>query len=224
MAGIPSDELATALQGFQEGCADSDAGFLRDFLKQGAQISGRRLARYGIELDTKMRNNGHSNGFDFYYDTPFNFCLTYDGELLASIGFTPERLLMFINQIQGVQGAGKELQEFKWTQAGVLYAMRWAEKHGIPQVGIQSVKNNTWARYTFNAFKSKGIYPRGMTFEQAMHLDYETGEMYRREAKSRGPYMNFMPHQGFMIYDVTARRCGFERRRDGDYVKSLGIS
>lgn len=202
--GYPSErteELAQALEGFLEGKIDDTFGilFLRDFTKQGTEVSEKKLGMYWLQLDSQQDSNHYGKEFEeMYFDTVFNFCLAYNREIIASLGFNPAKGRIFIQQIQGAEKEARRLKQFKWTMALVQYATQWAKGYGIPEAAI--------------------------TFEQAAHVDYETGEHYRKAAVRRGCPVTLMPHQGFMIYDVTARRCGFERQGNGNYFKSLGIT
>ena len=154
MAGDQSEELAIALEEFQEGRAYPHFGteFLRDFVKQGADVPEDELRRYGLQLDMKHE---YGSGYVFEgraFDATFNFCLTYDGELIASVGFDAHEGRAFIRQIQGPnksasnreQKVGK-LKTIKWERALVQYAVQFAEQYGIPEVALQSSQNNAWA-------------------------------------------------------------------------------
>lgn len=142
------------------------------------EISKEELGKYSLVLD--MQREGSHFGKKFgtkYFDTPFNFCLAYEGNLIASVGFTPETGRIYIQQIQGIKGNHERLSPFKWERALIDYATQWAQTNGINQVSITSVKNNKWAH-------------------RVGHLTQE---------------------QGKMLYDVTAKRCGFKQGADKDY-------
>ena len=57
-------------------------------------------------------------------DAMFNLCLTYNGELLASIGFDVERGRFMIKQIQGVKGNYERLRSLRWQKALINYVVR----------------------------------------------------------------------------------------------------
>lgn len=114
--------------------------------EQVRELPSEELAKYALKLDVQL--NGSHYGKDFrnkYFDTPFNFCLTYEGKLIASVGFVPDEGRVFVEQIQGIRGNHERLSPFKWERALVNYVAEWAQKYGIKQVSVTSVDNNKWA-------------------------------------------------------------------------------
>ncbi len=186
MTRKPNPELADALAEFQDGKIDGQFGIdhLRNFVKQDAALSDAELRRYALQCDMPLEGGHYGLHFiNRYFDAPFNFCLTYDCHIIACVGFEAVEKRMFIRQIQGEFGKKNQLKTLKWERALVQYAVKWAERHWVPEVAILSVDNNKWAAtYSLN------------------------------------------PTQGKMLYDVTARRCGFsERDPDGNYVRRLRV-
>ena len=185
LARKPNPELADALAEFQAGSVDRQFGvdYLRNFVKQDAAISDAELGSYALELDIRSPDNHYGRHFkNRYFDAQFNFCLTYDSQNIACVGFDVVEGRMFIRQIQGEGGRKNQLKPVKWERALVQYAVKWAERYAVPEVAILSVDNNKWA---------------------AVNRDLNRT-------------------QGKMLYDVTARRCGFSKRDpDGNYVKRL---
>ncbi len=230
MTGTPSPELASALQEFERGLHYPLFGvtFLRDFAKQGQTVPEEELKKYGLTLDTNNNGNPYGKNYgkkfrDEYFDAQFNFCLTYDGQLIASIGFDLYERGIFIQDIHGIKGQRDKIKSLKWTRALVSQtAVPWAQQYGIPEMHLISVDNNRWAQDTFKVLKKWRIYPSGMTFEDAKRLEDEIEMSYRKAAEREGiKDVHLWPHQGFMLYDVTARRCGFKRASDRNYVKQL---
>ena len=225
-----SDDLARVLAEFSEGPAREDFGvaFLSQYLRQGyaaesprvsksffgalkdrasrligldnpkavkpdvkqssvseapqVEVSQDELKKYGLRLDAQLEESHFGANFrSKYFDTAFNFCLTYGGNLIASVGFNPDEGRIFIEQIQGIKGSYDKLRPFKWERALVDYAVDWAKKHNVGGVGIVSVNNNKWS-------------------QRHGHLDREKGKM---------------------LYDVTAKRCGFKRDSTGNYSMAL---
>jgi len=159
MTGSPNPQLAEALTGFQEGRVDRTFGveYLRGFVKQSAELPDEELDRYTLKHDIQLDNSQYGNGFGHkYFDTKFNFCLTYDGQLIASVGFDAAQDRMYIWQIQGIRGNRDKLKPIKWERALASYAVQWAEKHGIPEVSIVSVDNNKWANMHGHLDKKHG--------------------------------------------------------------------
>ncbi|HLC98095.1 MAG TPA: hypothetical protein VJC21_04915 [Candidatus Nanoarchaeia archaeon] len=185
LARKPNPGLADALAEFQAGSVDRQFGvdYLRNFVKQDAAISDAELGSYALELDIRSPDSHYGRHFkNRYFDAQFNFCLTYDSQNIACVGFDVVEGRMFIRQIQGERERKNQLKPVKWERALVQYAVKWAERYAVPEVAILSVDNNKWA------------------------------------AVNRGLNRT----QGKMLYDVTARRCGFsERDPDGNYVKRL---
>lgn len=159
MAGMYNRQLAGALARFQEGQTDAWFGprYLRGFLKQDVSLSDAELNRYALKLDIQLDNSQYGHDFNHkYFDSKFNFCLTYDGQLIASVGFDACQGRMFIRQIQGIKGNRDRLQPIKWERALVSYAVEWAEKYGIPEVAIVSVDNHEWAEGTGHLDREQG--------------------------------------------------------------------
>ena len=159
MTGLPNPQLAEALSGFQEGRVDRTFGveYLRGFVKQNAELPDEELSRYALKHDIQLDNSQYGNGFGHkYFDTKFNFCLTYDGQLIASVGFDAAQDRMYIWQIQGIRGNRDKLKPIKWERALASYAVQWAEDHGIPEVSIVSVDNNKWANMHGHLDKEQG--------------------------------------------------------------------
>ncbi len=114
---------------------------------QQSEISQNELAKYKLMFDIQLDDSHFGNNFRAkYFDTPFNFCLTYEGMLIASIGFNPIYGEVIIEQIQGIKGNRDKLSPFKWERALVSYVAEWAQQKGIGQVSIISVDNNKWAK------------------------------------------------------------------------------
>ena len=232
MVGTEAEELAEALAEFRSSAPYHSFGvsFLRDYVKREQTIPEDELSRYGLTLDIQSTKFGSASHYGTrftqkYFDALFNFCLTYDGELIASLGFNPDEGRMTIQQIQGIKGHGDKLKPIKWERALVEYAVQWAEKYGIPEVAVISVDNNKWAGYSFNALKEKEIYPAETTFEDACSLDFTTERAYKEAAEKAKVWdLHLMPHQGFMLYDITAKRCGFRKGRNGNYIRRLGTN
>ena len=149
LAGTPSLELAEALARFQKGIVHERFGveYLRRFLKQDVELSDEELRRYALKQDIQLDNSQYGHEFKGkYFDTKFNFCLTHDGKLIASVGFDAQEGRMFIHQIQGIRGNGDKLKPLKWERALVSYAVKWAEQQGSQEVAVTSVHNNRWAK------------------------------------------------------------------------------
>jgi hypothetical protein len=137
--------------------------------EQVRELPIEELTKYGLKLDVQLNNSHFGKDFRLkYFDTPFNFCLTYEERLIASVGFVPDEGRIFVEQIQGIKGNHEILSPFKWERALVNYVAEWAQKYGIKQVSVTSVDNNKWAH-------------------RHGHLDVEQGRMlYNVTAKRSG--------------------------------------
>lgn len=193
-------------------------------------IAEEEIQKYGLKLD--MQSEQPVPGHTFYrgehfentvFDALFNFCLTYNGSLVALLGFDIADNRLIIKHIQGTKKRTTQLKPFKWERALVNYAVEWARMHALHEAVIISVDNNKWARRTFEELALNDVYPNGMTFEKAKKLNPRVGGNYKLLAQFKGCYNWLMPHQGFMLYDVTALRCGFKKMHDENYVKILDV-
>lgn len=184
-AASPLDLQARLLEQFEPGPLEPRFGerFLGAYVKPAATLPPRELARYALAADLKL--NGSNYGLRFkqkYFDATFNFCLTFDGELIATLGFEVDAAALLVWQIQGVRGQGARLAPVRWSRALLDYAVGWAVGVGVEEAIVASIDNNEWATR------------RG-------HLDRARGKL---------------------LYDVTARRCGFHRGADGYYRRTVG--
>lgn len=141
--GEKCDDLVDALYQFREGPCRSDFGltFLKNFAKKPVLVE--TLAKYGLQQEASVCNEG-KRFKHAYFDSAYNFCLTYEKGLIGSLGFTPDEGSILINQIQGAKGKQELLKPFKWTKALLAYAVDWAQRNNIPSVIVQSAKNNHW--------------------------------------------------------------------------------
>lgn len=152
---------------------------LAGYVKQGAAAD---LTRYALVGDVKLNGTHYGRRFSArYFDASYNFCLTHQGQLVASLGFECDDDELVIWQLQGKKGAAAALAPLKWQRALVEHATAWAAAQGFARVSMASVDNVAWA-------------------QQHGHLARE---------------------QGRMIYDVTARRCGFVRGPEGYWIRQL---
>ena len=215
--------LAIGLNEFQNGKVDKNFGtvFLVNFVKLGKSMHEEELRKYELELDTQLCGYDGSNGFhSVFYEAPFNFCLTYDAQLIAHIGFNPWPRKLFIQQIQGIMGAAKQLGDVKWPLALVSHALEFARHHKIPSVGVVSVDNIDYARETYDVIREANLYPDQVkTFDDAKKMSLLEEQRIREAAFKLDYFRGLMPAHGFFLYDITARRLGFQRAPDGNYVK-----
>lgn len=195
MAGMSANGLAKKMEWFRDGGEDEKFGidFLKDFFKKrNNQIND--IGAYSLRGDVSLRYMESSVANIFkgrYYDADFNFCMTYHGRLVASLGFDAEYRRMYITQIQGHQGAGEILKPFKWERALAAYAVRFAENNNIPEVAIQPASKNSW--------------------QIRNEVRMLNGDNHDPSLESRLK----------MLYDITAERSGFKLDNHGDYVKYI---
>jgi hypothetical protein len=178
------DFAAELLEGFVPDCIEPRFGadFLADYRKRDAEIDPAEWQRYALDADIRL--NGSNFGQRFrgkYFDTTFNFCLTHDGDLIASLGFDVDDEVMNVWQIQGVKGAQRWLRPLKWERGLLQYAVAWGRASALAAITVPSVNQVSWAT-------------------QHAHLD---------------------PRRGKLLYDVTARRCGFHLGDDDYYTLAL---
>lgn len=159
LTGQPDQRLAQELAGFQDGRTETDFGvrYLRRFLKEATLLPEEELSHYALRYDIRKDNSQYGKGFSSkYFDTTFNFCLTYDDQLIASVGFDVQANRMFVHQIQGIKNNGDRLKPFKWERALLTYALEWAERFEIPELAVISVDNNHWANVKGHLTKEQG--------------------------------------------------------------------
>jgi hypothetical protein len=142
-------DLETELLGrFEPECIEPRFGpmFLHAFCKKSATVTGEDWLRYRLETDIRL--NGSNYGLRFkekYFDATYNLCLTWDGALVATLGFEVDGAAMNIWQIQGVKGRAEPLRAIKWERALVEYAVAWSRGMGLQEVFIVSVSHHEWA-------------------------------------------------------------------------------
>ncbi len=227
MTGSKSKAMVAALEDFDKGREYPDFGeFLRPFVKK--KEPHINVQRYGLELDTHVcTNSGNNNGFgNVYCEAVFNFCLTYDFRLIAWAGFEPRDKCVFIKQIQGTKGAGEPLGAVNFSAALVSWAVEWASQNKVPSVGVRSVDNIGYAKETYELIKSNSFYPAWVqSFDDAKGLNPEQEQNIREKIRAAYPQRplqpGLTPRQGFLRYDKTARRLGFERMADRNYLLRL---
>jgi hypothetical protein len=159
LTGRNEYKVIDALSAFQEGKTEGlfGIGYLSMFLKQDNKLPLKELSLYELKLDIQLNHSQYGNHFkNKYFDTKFNFCLTYNGALIASLGFNVQKNRMFIEQIQGIKGYGEVLKPLKWERALLNYAIDWAKKHDVPNVAVTSVENNSWALLHGHLAKEQG--------------------------------------------------------------------
>ena len=181
---LPIDLEGRLLERFVPECLESDfgAGFLFDYTKQSHDLSESELDRYGLDADIKLNGSNYGQRFrKKYFDSTFNFCLTHDKKLIATLGFEIDGQALIVWQIQGVKGQGSRLRPIKWSRALLKYCEGWARTVGVTEINVVSVEHNQWTA-------THG------------HLDKERGKM---------------------LYDVTAKRCGYKKDEDGYYRLEL---
>jgi hypothetical protein len=219
---------------------DFGARFLRPFVKKQVNISDRNLNKFGLEqvfIPSWQNNPLGAITEAINMDTRYGFALNYRDRPIAVMGVCPEWHRMptiAIKQLQGVnsfRGCSEVRGKIKWAHALVTFALDWASELGIKKVVLQSVKNNHWVVSHFSQLVGLGFPIKD--FDEAMIMDpkalrkmaNETLEA-NRDKLTKYPTL-FLPSDGFMVYDLTARRLRwrgkrFEQMTDGDY--SIGLN
>lgn len=247
ICGKPSIKLAKELRKFREEFVDHKFGelYLKHFAKKTASISPEELKKYAIKLDVQLgvahpeicQDNERDNsdryfsyrfGDPFFYEGKFSFCLLYEGMLMAYLSFDTGDKKVVVKQIQGIKSDSKEttaLQQIKFTLALLNYKCTWAKQQNIPEIEVVSVLNSPWAKRTFDYLKANGVYSHNMTLKDAINMnladEQKLREKIKKDQKISESSIHLMPAQGFMIYDVSARRCGFKKNKEGNYSKIL---
>jgi len=217
-----SRNLSKILAEFEAGKIESDFGLLlMHFAKPSVNVSPEELDRYELELTTPLSCPSIMGFSDAYFDATYNFCLTYDAELMAIAGFRTWFPGIIIAQIQGMPGTAAQLNPFFFSQALVTKVLYFADQNKIPSVLVPSVDNMRVPKERFDELKAGGLYPSDMTFEAAKHLSSEKEQHIRQAAKDKKIWTGLMPHQGFLLYDETARQLHFTKMPDGNYQQVL---
>ena len=151
------------------------ASLLQQSGKEGLTLSSQRVKEYffqGIQLENSLKGYHSQFGkrdergvnYNIYLDEPLALCLFYKGEPQAVSGFYFNDLhTLMISQIQGVRKSifnGSVLE--KITGSRGLPPLAWesllvratgviVRDFGFKNLGIQSAKNNIWARKEENA-------------------------------------------------------------------------
>ena len=147
LLGRESDRLTTALEEFDKHTVDPDFGtrVLSQYVKQGNVVSTDMIERYSLALDYGIGNHTNFDYEDKFWDVPYQFCLLYEGKIVASLGFEVNEGRLSICQIQGVNGQHEKIRSLKWERALVAHAVAFAKEHGIPTIEIQSAENSMWS-------------------------------------------------------------------------------
>jgi len=121
--------------------------------------------------------NVNLNGVDLLFESPYGFILRKNAVPLAVSSFevTEDSPGILVRQLQGIEGAVKELQPLKWSKLLLSQIISFADRNDIPEVFVLPYSRNTYRFMRRDRFFIKG----------------------ERD-------------NGFLIYDVTARRGGFE--------------
>lgn len=135
--------LATFLESFQDPAMVPVN--LKPFVKKNHALSDEELGKYRLIYDISRHHAGIHFG-QKYFDAPFNVCLTYEKELIASLGFSARSGELFIEQLQGVQLCRELLSPIKWERALVGTVLHWAQQYGVSHVTIVSADNNPWVQ------------------------------------------------------------------------------
>ncbi|MCM2325147.1 MAG: hypothetical protein NDI94_01670 [Candidatus Woesearchaeota archaeon] len=226
MTDRKSINLVNSLHLFQKAYNDQSFGidWLAAYVLSNRSVTNE-LSSYRLQFDIqqvigKIESDRTYDGLYFQYksfDARYNFCLTYDHDLIASVGFSAEDGFGMIRQIQGIQGKGDLLKDFAWEKAMVAYASAWMQARDIPEVRIMSVYNNKQALVTFDSLKKKGIYGQEVSFEQAVGLSSSKEYQIRLRGMQAKANIHLMPHRGFLTYDQVAIECGFVQLDDRNY-------
>ncbi|OGQ78504.1 MAG: hypothetical protein A2289_15605 [Deltaproteobacteria bacterium RIFOXYA12_FULL_58_15] len=132
---------------------------LGGFVKQSSVLNDVALNRYGISNDLRLNGTRYGRRFsERYFDATYNFCLTHEGHLIASLGFDVDMDdgTMTIWQLQGKKGASDALRPIKWERALVHHAVCWARAHEFSEVAMASVDNVSWARQHGHLQRDRG--------------------------------------------------------------------
>lgn len=152
-------DLHDHLEGFADVACTTAAGMLARFLKQSVPICPETLNRYHIENDLRLNGTRFGQRFrERYFDATYNFCLTYDDKLVASLGFDVDvdDSSMTIWQLQGKKDARDALHPIKWERALVHYAVAWARTHEVSEIAMASVDNVSWAQKHGHLSRDRG--------------------------------------------------------------------
>ncbi|GEM_PF-5542782 len=239
ICGTASIKLAKELRKFKEGYINPEFGvqFLKDFTKK--EITEEELRKYSVKMDVQLQvanpdflnvptEGQYSKTFGnlIFFDSKFNFCILYESLPVMCAGFDPDDKRIVVRQIQGVKTTDNTpFEQINLQKAALRYICEFAAKNQIPEVEVISVINNFWVKVTFDLLTACGAYSSGLTLKEAanMSLDEERRILneinFRQEIRQQS--IHLMPAQGFMIYDVTARRCGFKKNECGNYSKKI---
>ncbi|MBI4141417.1 hypothetical protein HY484_00660 [Candidatus Woesearchaeota archaeon] len=234
-AGKPSIKLAKELREFK--CAKPEsAEFLKKFIRNNRTVqelgkySLTKDVRTGIALSEKDNNDkeldsSYTFGNDIKYAGQFAFCILYKGRLAGYATFSPGEKKIAVEQIQGIKKHVNEYNPLKplwWSVALLSRIVDFAKENNVPEVEVLSVKNNKLAIMTFETFKQNGLYLPLATLEDAARMSAEEEQEIREKARKCPTIcygnIHLMPHQGFLLYDITAKRLGFQKAENGNYV------
>lgn len=159
-----------------------------------------------------------------YYGGMFDFVLFSEKKPLASIGFNSSDRGIEVRHIQGFKGASEWIKPLKWSEMCLSYVTDWAKRWDVPMVASPSVDNNYYAhRFYENAVRMdllRYFYGKNVSFNEAKKMPVRRDLIERFMGGKNNERTRLTPHQGFLIYDVTAKNCGFTRE-SGNWVLRL---
>jgi hypothetical protein len=205
-----SSFLSTELAGFKKESIDTICDLLPKYMRAKNCEPEIVFSEYRIQRRmTCIRDRAKP------MNVCFNFDLMCDDQRIATLGFKPKDNEIYIDQIQGTKNHREALSLLHWQRALVGFVIAWAQQNEIEKVVIESVRNNYLAKDTFEKLQNNNSYSKGFTFEEAMRLDLKAEQEIAKISK--GLSLHLLPHKGYMLYDVTARKSGFKRRQDRNW-------
>jgi hypothetical protein len=147
-----AEEITPFLLDFHNNRTEENFGrvYLRDLVKENHQdtiTSGRiSLDSYSLVFEcSKESKYVHAE------DTLFRMCMLYNGDGVASLGFTNCTVNVIqtaprITQLQGEPDRAYALQPVRYERALVRRALKLFGNMGLASVVLQCAKNNTWVK------------------------------------------------------------------------------
>ena len=144
------------------------------FVKRDKDIPEDQLKKYALICDIQSPNGKGKYFTQKHFDALFNFCLLYEENLIASLGFDifPDRIT--IKQIQGISGELNLLKDIKWEKSLINYTASFASQFEIQNIIIMPAEYNSFVQRGFLDYnKARMRYngnARGCKFEKVKDL------------------------------------------------------
>ena len=213
--------------------------YLGRFKRERAYVPSEDLKHYSlVQFHTRaFQDCGYARaGSDVWVDAPYCLFIRHkdtDFAVMALNGPYWNNAGVVISQFQGVSNPEGNNNEdmhrgrFKWTHAFTHFTLDWAYQLGMPYVTIVSAKNKRSIRRTHARLVDNGFPETDLEKSMRMKPEEQRDMVIRLMGKESVKEGNLhLPAEGFLMYDITARRTRWRGKKfqtdgSGDYIMSI---